>query len=204
MIVMRNMDELMELDLPSDWIAAAHICACNPRKLAHYPKDWCALRRTSTSSLHQLTTVRQDPRELRIHPSQSPEWPFTAIVDPTVQASSLHSAELRPRRSYAFCNARTIDRSFPSHLTACPHVFFPRSRSPRSLFPRQMETTALGLQRDEDAEGHTQEPMARRRSALSSLHPPGQTVEGKGPGRRDRRRLDRARQVVVGTLRQVD
>jgi hypothetical protein len=40
MIVMRNMDELMELDLASDWIAAAHVCACNPRKLAHYPEDW--------------------------------------------------------------------------------------------------------------------------------------------------------------------
>ncbi|KAJ3558036.1 hypothetical protein NM688_g1145 [Phlebia brevispora] len=40
MIVMRNMDELMDLDLPSDWIAAAHACTCNPRRLPHYPKDW--------------------------------------------------------------------------------------------------------------------------------------------------------------------
>jgi lipopolysaccharide biosynthesis glycosyltransferase len=40
MIVMRNMDELMELDLPEEWIAAVHVCACNPRGLAHYPKDW--------------------------------------------------------------------------------------------------------------------------------------------------------------------
>ncbi|KAI0068396.1 nucleotide-diphospho-sugar transferase [Artomyces pyxidatus] len=40
MIVTRNMDELMTLDLPSGWIAATHACACNPRKLAHYPKDW--------------------------------------------------------------------------------------------------------------------------------------------------------------------
>ncbi len=40
MIVMRNMDELMELDLAPDWISAVHACACNPRKLAHYPKDW--------------------------------------------------------------------------------------------------------------------------------------------------------------------
>ena len=46
MIVMRNMDELMELDLPSDWIAAAHACTCNPRKLAHYPEDWWAFHRT--------------------------------------------------------------------------------------------------------------------------------------------------------------
>ena len=45
MIVMRNMDELMELDLPSNWIAAAHVCACNPGKLAHYPEDWWAFRR---------------------------------------------------------------------------------------------------------------------------------------------------------------
>ncbi|KIO31875.1 glycosyltransferase family 8 protein [Tulasnella calospora MUT 4182] len=40
MLVRRNMDELMELPLPRDSIAASHVCACNPRKLAHYPKDW--------------------------------------------------------------------------------------------------------------------------------------------------------------------
>ncbi|KAL0072090.1 hypothetical protein AAF712_001013 [Marasmius tenuissimus] len=40
MIVMKNMDELMELPLESDQIAAAHVCACNPRKFAHYPADW--------------------------------------------------------------------------------------------------------------------------------------------------------------------
>ncbi len=41
MIVMKNMDELMEIELPKGWVAAAHACACNPRKFAHYPKDWC-------------------------------------------------------------------------------------------------------------------------------------------------------------------
>lgn len=40
MVVKRNMDELMDFDLPVDHIAAAHVCACNPRKLPHYPKDW--------------------------------------------------------------------------------------------------------------------------------------------------------------------
>jgi hypothetical protein len=40
MLIRRNMDELMELELPSGWIAAAHACACNPRKLPHYPRDW--------------------------------------------------------------------------------------------------------------------------------------------------------------------
>ncbi|KAF8507135.1 nucleotide-diphospho-sugar transferase [Russula emetica] len=52
MIVMRNMDELMELDLPSDWISAAHACACNPRKLAHYPADWIPANCAYTPLVH--------------------------------------------------------------------------------------------------------------------------------------------------------
>jgi lipopolysaccharide biosynthesis glycosyltransferase len=41
MVMLRNMDELMDLELPSnDWIGAVHVCACNPMKYLHYPKDW--------------------------------------------------------------------------------------------------------------------------------------------------------------------
>ena len=40
MLVLKNMDELMEMDLEHGWIAAAHVCACNPRKFSHYPRDW--------------------------------------------------------------------------------------------------------------------------------------------------------------------
>ncbi|KAI5124615.1 hypothetical protein M0805_004225 [Coniferiporia weirii] len=40
MVVRRNMDELMEMPLEKDWIAADHVCACNPRQYAHYPRDW--------------------------------------------------------------------------------------------------------------------------------------------------------------------
>ncbi|KAK7208084.1 nucleotide-diphospho-sugar transferase [Myxozyma melibiosi] len=42
MIVVKNMDELMELELnDTDRIfAASHACTCNPFKKAHYPKDW--------------------------------------------------------------------------------------------------------------------------------------------------------------------
>ncbi|GAA5923506.1 hypothetical protein JCM3775_000409 [Rhodotorula graminis] len=40
MLCVRNMDELLELPLEEGWIAAAHACTCNPRKLAHYPDDW--------------------------------------------------------------------------------------------------------------------------------------------------------------------
>lgn len=50
MVVRRNMDELMELDLPDGWIASAHACACNPRKLKHYPADWFANPRNAVFS----------------------------------------------------------------------------------------------------------------------------------------------------------
>ncbi|KAF2757615.1 glycosyl transferase family protein [Pseudovirgaria hyperparasitica] len=48
MLILRNMDELMELELdpPSAKgtgnrvFAAAHACVCNPLKKPHYPKDW--------------------------------------------------------------------------------------------------------------------------------------------------------------------
>lgn len=49
-LVRRNMDELMELELDSKAavadgsgrrvFAAAHACACNPEKKAHYPSNW--------------------------------------------------------------------------------------------------------------------------------------------------------------------
>lgn len=50
------MDELMDIDLPHDWIAAAHACACNPRKLKHYPADWCVI------SLVEWVCLTQSPR----------------------------------------------------------------------------------------------------------------------------------------------
>jgi len=52
MIVMKNMDELMEVDLPNDWIAAAHACTCNPYRFAHYPADWVPQNCAHSSVVH--------------------------------------------------------------------------------------------------------------------------------------------------------
>lgn len=48
MLVLKNMDELMEMELDAPAVAgdgnrvyaASHACACNPLKKPHYPKDW--------------------------------------------------------------------------------------------------------------------------------------------------------------------
>jgi len=52
MIVRRNIDDLFDLDLPRDWIAASHACACNPRQLPHYPRDWVPTNCAHTSVSH--------------------------------------------------------------------------------------------------------------------------------------------------------
>jgi alpha-N-acetylglucosamine transferase len=48
MMVLKNMDELMEMELDAPELggtgnkvfAASHACVCNPLKKAHYPKEW--------------------------------------------------------------------------------------------------------------------------------------------------------------------
>lgn len=48
MLVLKNMDELMELELDPPSMAgkgdrvfaATHACVCNPLKKEHYPQDW--------------------------------------------------------------------------------------------------------------------------------------------------------------------
>jgi len=52
MIVKRNMDELMDLDLSEGEIAAVHACACNPRRLKHYPADWTPENCAYTPLIH--------------------------------------------------------------------------------------------------------------------------------------------------------
>ncbi|KAI0757153.1 nucleotide-diphospho-sugar transferase [Daedaleopsis nitida] len=52
MIVMRNMDDLFDTELEKDWIAAAHVCACNPRKLSHYPPEWIPANCAHTAVEH--------------------------------------------------------------------------------------------------------------------------------------------------------
>lgn len=44
MVVLRNMDELMEIPLNNETrvFAAAHACVCNPYNKSHYPSDWTA------------------------------------------------------------------------------------------------------------------------------------------------------------------
>ncbi|KAF8330417.1 nucleotide-diphospho-sugar transferase [Cantharellus anzutake] len=40
MLLLKNMDDLFDLSIPHDHIAATHACSCNLMKFRHYPSDW--------------------------------------------------------------------------------------------------------------------------------------------------------------------
>ena len=40
MLVLKNMDELLDVPIPDDGLAACHACVCNPRRLSYYPSSW--------------------------------------------------------------------------------------------------------------------------------------------------------------------
>ncbi|KAI5840518.1 nucleotide-diphospho-sugar transferase [Morchella snyderi] len=40
MLVLKNMDELMDLPLSDNIFAASHACVCNPKKVEYYPPNW--------------------------------------------------------------------------------------------------------------------------------------------------------------------
>lgn len=58
MIILRNMDDLFDFDLPEGWIAAANVCACNPRKIPHYPADWIPENCAYTPMVHPDALTR--------------------------------------------------------------------------------------------------------------------------------------------------
>lgn len=64
MVVRRNMDDLFEMSLGKDRIAAVHACTCNPRRFKHYPADWIP-----ANCAHSTLT---DPASAPITPAPSP------------------------------------------------------------------------------------------------------------------------------------
>ena len=75
MIVMRRMDELIHFPVGKDEIAAAHVCACNPRKLKHYPADWLVVLFKNPAN---LLNPKKGARELCLYtpfPSYRPNGP---------------------------------------------------------------------------------------------------------------------------------
>jgi len=71
MVITRNMDDLLEYELPGpDWIAACHACTCNPRKLPHYPSNWTP-ENCAYTPLETIDEEVPSPKEITEHSPQT-------------------------------------------------------------------------------------------------------------------------------------
>ncbi|KAI0702509.1 nucleotide-diphospho-sugar transferase [Cytidiella melzeri] len=126
MLIKRNMDELMDLELPSGWIAASHACACNPRKLPHYPKDWvpenCAFTAVSHPGglTHPTEITANSPRTYHLLNSGN------VVLNPSIElADNLHhylmTSPLVP--SFSFSDQDLIANFFAGRWKVLPWCY---------------------------------------------------------------------------------
>ncbi|KAK1756286.1 nucleotide-diphospho-sugar transferase [Echria macrotheca] len=89
-VVLQNIDDMMTMELPRGWIAAAHACTCNPRKLSHYPKDWtpenCGFTAADTQTGEPKPITEASPRNHHLLNSgtvilEPSKEQYTALID---------------------------------------------------------------------------------------------------------------------------
>ncbi|KAF8607263.1 nucleotide-diphospho-sugar transferase [Ceratobasidium sp. AG-I] len=126
MLVRKNMDELMDLELPENWIAGAHACACNPRRLKHYPVDWIPENCAHTPMVHPICL--SSPPQIT---SSSPR-PYgllnTGLVVCTpsahLAAEVQHFLKTSPRiHEYAFADQDLISDFFTGRWKPLPYIY---------------------------------------------------------------------------------
>lgn len=61
MLVRECMDELMDMHLPTDTIAAGFACTCNPKRIPTYPRDWIPENCAYTKQRHPENLFRPLP-----------------------------------------------------------------------------------------------------------------------------------------------
>ncbi|KAF2502244.1 glycosyl transferase family protein [Lophium mytilinum] len=132
MLVLRNMDELMELELDPPSLAgkgnrvfgASHACVCNPLKKPHYPKDWvpenCA-----------FTSQHETPGDAQIHGAPSsfglgiPNGGLQ-VVNPSAEVYALISEQLSKDTaitSYDFADQSLLGDLFSGRWVAIPYIY---------------------------------------------------------------------------------
>lgn len=131
MLVLRNMDELMdlELDAPSEAgqgnkvFAASHACVCNPLKKPHYPADWVPANCAFTSHHHSPDTAQTHGA-----PSSTglgiPNGGLQ-VVNPSLAVYNLILEQLSRETtgSYDFADQSLLGDLFSGRWVALPYVY---------------------------------------------------------------------------------
>ena len=131
MLVLRNMDELMEIPLDagekggkgSRVFAASHACLCNPLNKPHYPKDWvpenCAFTaQHSTPDAAQVEGVASD------YGVTMPNGGLQVVI-PSEETYSLILSALQDEKttSYDFSDQSLLGDVFRGRWVPLPYVY---------------------------------------------------------------------------------
>lgn len=155
MTVFENIDHLLDDDdiLPGpDWIAASHVCACNPLDEDWYLPDWYALLCEPALGLTQLTSEvnPQQTGELRVHLCRvAIDRSYASRLDALAEAH-VRSPKLGSRRSPPFASSTRPYRLAPAHLAHRGDYGFTRPRPPRRSLCRTMDAAPLANERAQD------------------------------------------------------
>ncbi|KAL5343124.1 glycosyl transferase family protein [Aspergillus crustosus] len=131
MVVLRNMDELMDLELDSPDLAgtgervfaASHACVCNPLQKPHYPKDWipsnCAYTGQHTTPSAAQTTGATAAAGLGI-PNGGLQ-----VVNPSLETYNKILVQLSTSvtASYDFADQSLLGDLFYGRWVALPYVY---------------------------------------------------------------------------------
>lgn len=131
MLVLKNMDELMELELdpPSAAgkgirvFAASHACVCNPLRKSHYPKDWipenCAF--TSQHSTPDVAQKEGAPSKAGLGMPNG----GLQVVNPSEGAYNLILEQLSNETSmaYDFADQSLLGDVFNGRWVALPYTY---------------------------------------------------------------------------------
>lgn len=132
MLPLKNMDELMDipLDPPSlegkgnRVFAAAHACVCNPRKKAHYPKDWVP-ENCAFTTMHDKPDLAQTEGPSNLSSFGMPNGglqvinPSKAIFDTILRQLTVEDAI----QSYAFADQSMLSDLFHGRWVPIPYRY---------------------------------------------------------------------------------
>ncbi|OCL01010.1 glycosyltransferase family 8 protein [Cenococcum geophilum 1.58] len=131
MLVLRNMDELMDLELDPPSMAgkgnrvfaASHACVCNPLRKPHYPKEW-------VPEICAFTSQHETPDDAQIHgapPSYGLGMPNGGlqVVNPSGDIYSLILDQMSKdtAMNYDFADQSLLSDIFSGRWVAIPYIY---------------------------------------------------------------------------------
>ncbi|KAM7186846.1 Nucleotide-diphospho-sugar transferase [Naviculisporaceae sp. PSN 640] len=133
MLVTRNMDELMDLELDDARLggkgdrvyASCHACVCNPAKREHYPKDWipsnCAYTTQHSMAAEVAQTVGAPSANSKFH---MPNAGLLVINPSSGTYQTILDALNHPKAgTYGFADQELLADVFGDRWVSLPYVY---------------------------------------------------------------------------------